>query len=80
MLLDDVLRGYSVEQYSEAIVETLTQLLISKNLISTDEAKEYFKNNFTKILESIVERDKVEAKKKFEELMGRRIDDLKWEV
>lgn len=75
--LDDVLRGYSVEQYSEAIVETLTQLLISKNLISTDETKEYFKNNFTKILESIVERDKAEAKKKFEELIGRRIDDLK---
>lgn len=68
--VNDIFRGYSIEQYSEAIVETLTQLLISKNLITNDETKEYFKNNFSKILDCIVERDRAEAKKRLEKLMG----------
>jgi hypothetical protein len=68
--VNDIIRGYSIEQYSEAIVETLTQLLISKNLISSNEAKDYFKNNFEQILECIIERDKKEAKKRIEKLLG----------
>lgn len=68
--VNDIFRGYSIEQYSEAIVETLTQLLISKNLISSNEAKEYFKDNFKQILDCIIERDKKEAKKALEKLRG----------
>ena len=68
--VNDIFRGYSIEQYSEAVVETLTQLLISKNLISSNEAKEYFKDNFKQILDCIIERDKKEAKKHLEELLG----------
>ena len=68
--VNDIFRGSSIEQYSEAIVETLTQLLISKNLISSNEAKEYFKDNFKPILDCIIERDKKEAKKRIEKLLG----------
>lgn len=65
--VNDIFRGYSIEQYSEAIVETLIQLLIRKNLISSGEAKEYFKDNFTQILDCIIERDRKEVEKE----MGR---------
>lgn len=65
--IDDILRGYSGEQYSKAIVETLTQFLISKNIITSDEVKEYFKDNFNNILNLIVERDREEVKRETEE-------------
>lgn len=64
---EDILRGYSSEQYSEALVETLVQLLVSKDLISNGETKEYYKNNFNEILQLIIKRDREESKKKYEE-------------
>lgn len=66
--LDDILKGYSAENYANAVVETLTQLLISKSIISADETKEYFKNNFNKILEQVIEEERKECKKRIKEL------------
>lgn len=64
--IDDVLRGYSAEQYSAAIVETLIQFLIGKGLISNDEVRKYFESNFNQIFQQIIKRDREESKKAYE--------------
>jgi len=65
---NNIFRGYSSEQYSEAIVETLIQFLINKDLITSDEVKEYYSSNCSEILQSIVKRDDEELDKRFREL------------
>ena len=59
-LIEDYWRGYSHEQYAEALYETLLNYLIKNNIINKEDYEEYEWKNFEKILKSIVVRDKEE--------------------
>ena len=64
---EDILRGYSQEQYSEALYHTLANYLAYKGIIDIKELGEFQQDNFSKVLEKIIERDREESKKKYEE-------------
>lgn len=67
---DAILRGYSSEQYSEALMYIIVNFLKEKGLIEMEEFKEYHKNNLNDLLNKIVDRDKKEAKKQINKLKG----------
>lgn len=67
---DDILRGYSAEQYSESMIYLLVNFMKEKEMINIEEFKEYHKNNLNNILNQIVERDRKEAEEKINELKG----------
>ena len=67
---DAILRGYSSEQYSEALMYIIVNFLKEKGLIDMQEFKEYHKNNLNNLLNQIVERDKKEAEERIKDLKG----------
>ena len=67
---DAILRGYSSEQYSEALMYILVNFLKEKGMIDIQEFKEYHLNNLNDMLNKIVDRDKEEARKSLEKLEG----------
>lgn len=67
---DAILRGYSSEQYSEALIYIMANFLKEKGIINMQEFQEYHKNNLNELLNKIVERDKKEAQEKINELKG----------
>ena len=66
--LGDILRGYSSEQYTEAMLYIMANFLKEKGLIDMKEFQEYHINNLNEVLNKIVERDKEAAKEKLEAL------------
>lgn len=66
--IDDILKGYSSEQYSEAILYLIVNFLKEKGMIDMKEFMEYHKNNLNNILEQIVERDRKIAKEKIDKM------------
>lgn len=67
---EDILRGYSSEQYTEAMIYIVANFLKEKGLIDMKEFQEYHKNNLAEALKQIIERDKEIAKEKIEALKG----------
>ena len=65
---DDILRGYSSEQYAEAMVCVMANFLKEKGLIEMNEYHEYYAKNFNEGLNMIVERDRKINKEKLEKL------------
>lgn len=65
--LDDILRGYSNEQYNEAQCTAIMNFLNYKGIIDIKEYIEFYQENFTEILKGIIKRDKEERQKKREE-------------
>ena len=61
-LLEDYWRGYTHEQFAEALYETLLQYLVAFNKVNIDTYREYEKLYFEKILKKIIDRDKEAAK------------------
>ena len=59
-IIDDYWRGYTHEQYAEALYETLLNYLVKNNIINREDYRDYEWKNFEKILKAIVERDKEE--------------------
>lgn len=57
----EILRGYTSEQFSEALFHLLVNFLISKGIIDSNELQEFSDENFTKILKSVIEADKEKA-------------------
>lgn len=53
-----VLRGYTVEQYSEALFQTIINFLLSKDIIQRDEFQQFVDANFNDILQKIIDRDR----------------------
>lgn len=64
--LDDILKGYTSEQYTEASVNTLINYLAEKGLIDINDYIDYHAVNSSKTLEHIVERDNAKAKEAYE--------------
>ena len=65
---DEYLRGFTSEQYSLALFNTLLNYLQMKELIDIDEYKEFQSQHFELVLKSIIEYDEQEKKKKVEEI------------
>lgn len=63
---DAILRGYSSEQYSEALMYIIVNFLKEKGILDIQEFKEYHKNNLNDLLNQIVERDKKESYNKMQ--------------
>ena len=59
-VIQDFWRGYTHEQYAEALYTTLLNYLIENNIINKKDYEDYEWKNFEKILKSIIERDKEE--------------------
>ena len=59
-LIEDYWRGYTHEQYAEALYKTLLNYLIKNNIINKEDYEEYEWKNFEKTLKEIVARDKEE--------------------
>lgn len=57
----EILRGYTSEQFSEALFHLLVNFLISKEIIDKDEFQQFSDENFQKILENIVKTDREKA-------------------
>ena len=57
-LIEDYWRGYTHEQYAEALYETLLNYLIKNDIINKEKYEEYEWKNFEKTLKEIVVRDK----------------------
>ena len=66
--LDDILKGYSSEQYGEALLYLIANFLKEKGLIDMQEFQEYHKNNLNNLLKQIVERDERLTKEKIDKL------------
>ena len=68
--IDDFWCGYTKEQFSEALYETLVNYLIKNGIINPADFREYEKEYFGKYLQAIIDRDrkKVEEKCKRTEL------------
>ena len=64
--IGDVLKGYTNEQYSEALVSTLINYLSEKGIIDINDYFDYYSKNNPKILEKIIERDRAISKKTYE--------------
>lgn len=64
---EEMMRGYSDKQESEADIYTLINFLIFKGLIDGAEFTEYYDSNFQTMRDSIVERDRQEVEKKHKE-------------
>lgn len=58
MDVEELLRGYSDEQYIRAIVTVLASYLCELNIIDMDDFIEYFKNNLKDVLIKIIQEDK----------------------
>lgn len=65
---DDILRGYSSEQYAEAMVCVIANFLKEKGLIDMNEYHEYYAKSFNEVLNMIVERDRKISKEKYEKI------------
>lgn len=63
----EICKGYRDEQYAEALYQTLTNYLYFKGIIDIEELVKFQNENFPKLLEKIVERDKAEAKRALEQ-------------
>ena len=66
--LNDILKGYSSEQYTEAVVCVMANFLQKKDLIDIAEFNEFYTNNLNNILNKIIERDNKINKEKLEAL------------
>lgn len=64
---EEMMRGYSDKQESEADVYTLINFLIFKGLIDGAEFTEYYDNNFQTVRDSVVERDRQQVEKAHQE-------------
>ena len=64
--IGDVMKGYTNEQYSEALVSTLINYLSEKGIIDINDYFDYYSKNNPKILEKIIERDRAKAKEAYE--------------
>ena len=64
--IGDIMKGYTKEQYSEALVSTLINYLSEKGIIDINDYFDYYSKNNLKILEKIIERDKDISKKTYE--------------
>ena len=64
--IGDVMKGYTNEQYSEALVSTLINYLSEKGIIDINDYFDYYSKNNPKILEKIIERDRVISKETYE--------------
>lgn len=58
MDVEELLRGYSDEQYIRAIVTVLANYLCELNIIDMDDFIEYFKNNLKDVLIKTIQEDK----------------------
>lgn len=67
---DAILKGYSSEQYGEALMYIIVNFLNEKGLINMQEFKEYHKNNLNELLNKIVDRDKKEVEERINKLKG----------
>ena len=63
---EEILRGYSNEQYTKTFVEIIIKFLGNKGIIDINEFQKYLSDNFDGTLNQIVEYDKQEAKEKIE--------------
>ena len=68
--LQNIIKGYSDEQYSEALTYIMANFLKEKGIINMQEFQEYHKSNINELLNEIVERDKKEAQEKINKLRG----------
>lgn len=67
---EEIMRGYSDKQESEADIYTLINFLIFKGLIDGAEFTEYYDSNFQTMRDSIVERDRQEVERKHQEAVA----------
>lgn len=58
MDVEELLRGYSDEQYIRAIVTVLAGYLCELNIIDMDDFIEYYKNNLKDVLIKTIQKDK----------------------
>ncbi len=65
--IDDFWRGYTHEQFSEALYETLLNYLIKNDIINSTDFRKYEKEYFGKYLQAIVERDRKKAEERCKE-------------
>lgn len=63
MDVEELLRGYSDEQYIRAIITVLVYYLCELNIIDTDDFIEHFKNNPKDVLIKTIQEDKKINKK-----------------
>ena len=68
--LQNIIKGYSDEQYSEALTYIMANFLKENGIINMQEFQEYHKSNINELLNEIVERDKKEAQEKINKLRG----------
>ena len=60
---EEILRGYTSEQFAEALYNTLVNYLVFKNIIDMNDYIKFSEENANKILKLIIARDKEEDKK-----------------
>lgn len=58
MDVEELLRGYSDEQYIRAVVTVLAGYLCELNIIDMDDFIEYYKNNLKDVLIKTIQEDK----------------------
>ena len=62
--IDDFWCGYTKEQFSEALYETLVNYLIKNGIINPVDFREYEKEYFGKYLQVIIDRDRKRVEEK----------------
>lgn len=67
---DEILKGYSSEQYTEAMIYIVANFLKEKGLIDMKEFQEYHRKNLNELLNKIVERDKKTIEEKAKKIKG----------
>jgi hypothetical protein len=73
-MINDSLKGYSHEQYSEALYQLLINYLNIKGIIDIKDMIEFQKENFPIILKGIVDRDKKESEKRYQEYKDSKLE------
>lgn len=65
---EEIARGYSSEQYSEALFHLIINFLADVELIDKDRFQRFVDDNFNDILNNVIKRDKEASKKRLEDL------------
>ena len=66
MDIESIIRGYTDEQYSKALIITLGTYLDKIGVLKVHDLMKYYEDNLSETLEQIKEEDLANAKEKYE--------------
>ena len=71
---EEILRGYTSEQYAETLYNTLINYLVFENIIDIKDYIKFSEEHINEILGKIIARDKEESNKALEKINNKSSD------